>query len=97
MHSIWVKPIRPKARDRRVSDVAISTEGKFSIALGLLTVGGGDALWVAPDHTEIGWGMVAVAVVGGIALAVYHFSEMLRRSWTPSAKIRMIALLGMII
>lgn len=77
--------------------MAISTEGKFSIALVLLAVGGGGALWIAPDHTEIGWGMVAVAIVGGIALAAYHFSEMLRRSWTPSAKIRMIALLGMII
>src|SRR5229473_7615666 len=92
-----IRAKRPKAGDRRVSDVAISTEGKFSIALGLLALGGGGAVWVAPDHTEIGWGMVAVAVLGGIALAVYHFSEMLRRSWTPSAKTRMIALLGMII
>jgi hypothetical protein len=82
---------------REVSGVAISTEGKLGLALGLLTLGVGGGVWVAPEHTEIGWGMVAVAVLGAIALAVYQFREMLSRSWTPSANTRMIALFGMIL
>ena len=75
----------------------ISTEGKLGLLVGLLALAGGGAVWVAPNHTEIGWLMIAVAGVGAIALAFYHFSEMLARSWTPSAKRRMIALLGMIV
>jgi hypothetical protein len=75
----------------------ISTEGKLAILLGLLALGGGGAVWVAPDHTEIGWLMIATAGVGTIALAAHHFSGMLARLWTPGAKHRMLALLGMII
>jgi hypothetical protein len=75
----------------------ISTEGKLAILLGLLALGGGGAVWVAPDHTEIGWLMIATAGVGTIALATHHFSGKLAPLWTPGAKHRMIALLGMII
>ncbi len=54
-------------------------------------------MWVAPDHTEIGWLMIVMAGAGTIGLAVHHFSGMLARLWTPGAKHRMLALLGMII
>src|ERR1700730_7260141 len=88
---------RPMATRGRVAGMAISTEGKLGLALGLLALGVSGAVWVAPDHTEIGWSMIAVAVVGGIALAHHHFREMLARSWTPNAKHRMVALFAMII
>jgi len=42
----------------------ISIEGKLGILLGLLALGGGGAVWVAPDHTEIGWLMIATAGTG---------------------------------
>jgi hypothetical protein len=75
----------------------ISTEGKLAILLGLLALGGGGAVWVAPNLTEIGWLMIATAGVGTVALAAHHFSGMLSLLWTPGAKHRMFALLGMII
>jgi hypothetical protein len=85
------------ATQGRVADMAISTEGKLGLALGLLALGGGGAVWVAPDHTEIGWIMIGLAVAGAIALAVHHFHEMLAGSWRPSTKLRMIALIVMVV
>jgi hypothetical protein len=80
-----------------VDDMAISVEGTLSIAVGLLALAGGGAVWVAPSQTEIGWAMVAMAGVGGIALAFHHFSEKLARLWAPGARLRVIALIGMVV
>jgi hypothetical protein len=77
--------------------MALSTEGKLGLVVGLLAVGGGGAVWVAPDHTEIGWAMIVVAAMGGIMLGAHHFQGALARLWTPSDKQRMLALICMII
>jgi hypothetical protein len=77
--------------------MALSTEGKFGILVGLFALGGGGAVWVAPDHTEIGWLMIAAAAIGGIALAFHHFDGALTRIWNPGNNARMIALAGMIV
>jgi hypothetical protein len=77
--------------------MAISTEGKLGLLVGLLGVGGGGAIMIWPDHTEIGWAMIAVAGCGGAALGWYHFSATLSRLWGPTRRTRMIALIGMII
>jgi hypothetical protein len=71
--------------------MAISTEGKLGLAISLLALGGGGAVWVAPDHTELGWIMIGVAAAGAIALAVYHFEAALARSWRRG-QLRMLAL-----
>jgi len=75
----------------------ISAEGKLGLLLGLLALAGGGAVWVAPDHTEIGWLMIAFAALGAFALAVHHFSEMLSRLCNPGARHRMTALFGMMV
>lgn len=55
--------------------MAISTEGKIGIALGLIGLAGAGALVVAPAPwvTAVGWTLISVAAVGGIALGVHHF------------------------
>jgi hypothetical protein len=53
----------------------ISTEGKLGLILGLLALGGTGAIMIWPDHTELGWAMIAIAVAGGAALACYHLGE----------------------
>ena len=77
--------------------MALSTEGKLGMLVGLLALGGGGAVWVAPNHTEIGWLMIGVAVTGGVALAFHHFNDTLTRTWNPGNNVRMIALAGMIV
>ncbi len=49
-------------------------------------------MWVAPDHTEIGWAMITVAAAGTIGLGWHHFREKLERLWQPGNLIRMLAL-----
>ena len=66
----------------------ISTEGKIGIALGLVALLGAGAIVVWPEHTEIGWAMMAIAAVGGLALAVHHFGE----AWSATAKV--VAVIG---
>jgi hypothetical protein len=73
--------------------MAISAEGKLAILIGLLGLGGAGAIMVAPEHTEIGWSMIGVAALGGVMLAIHHFTGL----WNPQQKTRMIALAGMII
>jgi Leucine-rich repeat (LRR) protein len=86
-----------RQRAGRIVDMAISAEGTIAIAVGLIGVAGGGAVWVAPSETEIGWAMIATAVAGGIALAFYHFREKLARLWAPSARLKVIALYGIVV
>jgi hypothetical protein len=51
-----------------------TTEGKIGIALALVGPAGAGAIMRAPDHIEIGWALVAIAVIGGILLSAHHFS-----------------------
>ena len=95
-HDAWSRRARWATRNK-VAAMAISTEGKLSLVVGLLGLAGGGAVWVAPDHTEIGWSMIAIAVIGSIALAFHHFSPKLEQLWQPSARLRMTALAGMIV
>ena len=73
----------------RVVGMQISTEGKFGLALGLIALGGaaigsiGAGLLVMdPNNITVAWvliysGIVAfgIAIMGGVALAIFHFSE----------------------
>lgn len=80
-----------------LATMALSTEGKLGILVGLLALGGGGAVWVAPNRTEIGWLMIVVAAIGFGALVLHHFSGTLRRLWRPGNKARITALSGMIV
>jgi hypothetical protein len=68
--------------------MAISTEGKLGIAVGLIALAGGGAVVVAPAPTVtiIGWAMIGTSLVGGILLVDHHF-----------ARKRMVPLIGMIV
>jgi hypothetical protein len=52
----------------------ISTEGKISILLGLIGLGGVGALQVLahPYNDYVGWTLIWVAIIGAVALGVYH-------------------------
>jgi hypothetical protein len=63
--------------------MAISTEGKIGIALGLLGLLGAGAIMVAPTQLLIGWSMIAVSVIGAIWLLFSHF-ENWRNRITPA-------------
>ncbi len=56
----------------------ISDEGKIGIGLGLLGLGGGGAIMVAPQQLWIGWMMFSLAASGGVALLIHHFCSGLR-------------------
>lgn len=53
----------------------ISDEGKIGIALALLGIGGGGALFVLPHPYAdyVGWSLIGTSVVGGIGLGLFHF------------------------
>jgi hypothetical protein len=53
----------------------ISDEGKIGIALGLLGLGGGGALFVLPHPYAdyVGWTLIAVSVFGLVLLGLHHF------------------------
>jgi hypothetical protein len=53
----------------------ISDEGKIGIALGLLGLGGGGALFVLPHPYAdyVGWSLIGVSVLGLILLGLHHF------------------------
>src|SRR5258708_6713844 len=61
----------------------ISAEGKIGIGLGLVGLGGAGAVMVWPEHTWIGWVLMVVAAVGGVALSIHHFGE----RWNTGIKI----------
>src|SRR5581483_4067289 len=52
----------------------ISPEGKIGILLALLAIGGAGALQVFPHpyNDYVGWTLIWVAIVGAVALGVYH-------------------------
>jgi hypothetical protein len=53
----------------------ISDEGKIGIALGLLGLGGGGALFVLPHPYAdyVGWSLIGVSVFGLVLLGLHHF------------------------
>jgi hypothetical protein len=53
----------------------ISAEGKIGIALGLVGLAGAGAIMVEPTEMWIGWTLVGIATVGGLALTAYMWSE----------------------
>lgn len=63
----------------------ISPEGKIGIFLRLIGLAGAGAIMVAPEHIEIGWGLIVFPTAG---LILHHFG--IRRG-------RMIPLIGMIL
>jgi hypothetical protein len=71
----------------------ISTEGKIGIWLGLIALGGGGAIMVAPQHIEIGWTLIDIALVGAVMLVSHHVSNSLQ----IKPECRMIPLVGMIV
>jgi hypothetical protein len=71
----------------------ISTEGKLGLVVGLVGLGGAGAVVIAP---AIGWVLIGIAAIGGVALAFHHFGEALALIWNPGNNARMIALVGMI-
>ena len=55
----------------------ISTEGKLGILLSLIGIGGAGALFVFPHPYAdyVGWSLIAMAVVGLVLMAIYHFAR----------------------
>ena len=51
----------------------ISPEGKLGLLLALIGLAGAGAIMIAPEHTVIGWLLIVIAVVGGIALTWHHY------------------------
>ena len=62
-----------------VSFMRISGEGKFGILIGLVSMAGAGLIMLAPDRPWIGWGLVAIALVGAIVLLFHHLYESLGR------------------
>jgi hypothetical protein len=77
--------------------MAISTEGKLGLLVGLLALGGAGAVMIWPDHMEIGWGMIVMAAAGAAALAYQHFSVILARLSDVGARSKMLSLVGAIV
>jgi hypothetical protein len=75
----------------------ISTEGKLGILVGLLSLAGAGAVMVAPQHTEIGWSLIAIAAIGGIALAWHHFSRSLTANGSAPSKGMKLTTLGLVL
>jgi len=71
----------------------ISSEGKIGIALALIALAGSGAIVIAPNQVSIGWGMIAVAVVGCILLVLHHF-EVVWRRMIPTARMPLLSLLS---
>jgi len=55
--------------------MAISTEGKIGIGLGLVALLGAGAIMVAPQELWIGWTLIVGAIVGLVGLGIYHVSS----------------------
>jgi hypothetical protein len=66
------RPLRNQAHRVIVIAMQISAEGKIGIALGLVGLAGAGAMMVFPQDIEIGWVLIAIAVIGFIWLAINH-------------------------
>lgn len=75
----------------------ISPEGKAGLWVAIIALAGTGALAVFPDHTEIGWTLLAISAVGAVLLIFHHVCEKLGISWRAGHKQRMVALAGMIV
>ena len=53
----------------------VSDEGKIGIALALLGLGGGGALFVLPHPYAdyVGWTLIGISILGLILLGLHHF------------------------
>jgi hypothetical protein len=58
----------------------VSGEGKFGILIGLVSIAGAGAIVLAPDRPWIGWGLIAISLIGSIVLIYHHFEERLGRN-----------------
>jgi hypothetical protein len=52
-----------------------SLEGKTGILLALVGLAGGGAIMIAPEKLWIGWGLITIAALGGVALGFHHFGR----------------------
>ena len=52
-----------------------SPEGKTGIFLALVGLAGGGAIMIAPEKLWIGWGLITLAALGGVALGFHHFGR----------------------
>jgi hypothetical protein len=83
---------------RHLCYMHISDEGKISIGVGLIALGGTGAVVVAsgPVLLTIGWLVIGIAAIGSLLLVRHHYHSRLASIWAPNRKIRMISLVGMI-
>ena len=70
----------------------ISGEGRIGLWLGLIGLAGAGAIMVAPDHTGIGWTLIAIALAGAAALLSHHLCESFRLSWLPGDRRNIVAM-----
>lgn len=63
----------------------INDEGKIGIALALIGIGGGAALYVLPHPYAdyIGWSLIGFSVIGLILLAAHHFKAFIASVLKP--------------
>lgn len=61
----------------------ITDEGRIGIVLGLIGLAGAGAIMVAPEQLWIGWGLIALALLGFLGLLYHH--------WLASGKNRRVA------
>jgi hypothetical protein len=52
-----------------------SPEGKTGLFLALVGLAGGGAIMIAPEKLWIGWGLITLAALGGVALGFHHFGR----------------------
>jgi hypothetical protein len=71
----------------------ISGEGTAGLIVGLLALGGGGAIMVAPEQLWIGWSLIVVAAFGGVALFLHHYSFIRKAIMTGAG----LAILGTIL
>jgi hypothetical protein len=75
----------------------ISTEGRLGLWAAVVGLAGGGAVMIWPTHTEIGWSLIIIAVLGGAALAVHHVWERVVDFRKLGQTRRMIAFLGLLV
>jgi hypothetical protein len=68
--------------------MSISAEGTIGILLALVGLAGAGAIMIAPQHVEIGWGLIIFSIIGMALLAFHHLG--IRR-------LRMLPIVGMVL